>query len=218
MNANKLLRFAEMFYSMAAGEKLPENSKDVKVVLKNLSKLETFLARKKYAEKNFKHLGSGSSRVVYLTPDKTVVKLAKNNKGLAQNKAESNPKMKSKYLNKIFSYDKKYIWMHTDYLDNITPRKFKKLTGFDFDDFGECVRYRLREISDNSYAQGKEKPESYEEISKSSIFKGITELGDKFHLMSGDLAKLSSYGTKDDQIKLIDAGLTKKVFEDFYEE
>ncbi len=64
MDTNKLLRFANMFYSLAAAEELPPNSDDLKTVLSNVEKLETYAARKKYAEANLKHLSSGSSRIV----------------------------------------------------------------------------------------------------------------------------------------------------------
>ena len=97
MNADKILRIANFFMALASGqEELPENSKDLKTVLKNLEKLDNYSSRKEYAEKNLKHLSSGSSRIVYLTPNETILKLAKNDKGLAQNRAESNPKMKSR--------------------------------------------------------------------------------------------------------------------------
>src|ERR1700722_8282247 len=128
MNANKLLRFATMFYSLAAGEELPPNSKDIGVILSNLQKLETYSARKQYAEKNIKHLSSGSSRIVYLTPDKTIVKLAKNDKGIAQNQAEANPKMKSKFLNKILKHAENYAWIEVEYLDKITGKQFEEMT------------------------------------------------------------------------------------------
>src|SRR6185369_16062136 len=111
MNPNKLLRFANLFYSLAAGEELPSDSDDLKVVLSNIEGLETYNARKNYAERNLKHLSSGSSRIVYLTPSKTIIKLAKNDKGIAQNKAEANPAMKSKYLNKIINCAKNYSWL-----------------------------------------------------------------------------------------------------------
>ena len=48
-----------------------------------------------YAEANLQHISSGSSRVIYKSGDKAI-KLAKNDRGVAQNKAEANPKMKSK--------------------------------------------------------------------------------------------------------------------------
>lgn len=214
MNHDDLLKLAYSFCSLATGEKLPEDSKDIKVILSNLEKLETYQARKKYAEKNLKHLSSGSSRIVYLTPDKTVLKLAKNDRGLAQNKVESNPKMKSKYLNKILGHAKNNAWIEVDYLDKITTKDFEEMTGLDFDEFGESLRYGLKSVSGNS---DKDKPENFDKIEKTKIYKEMKDLGKKWKLMPGDLARISSWGTKDGKPVLIDAGLTKDVFEEFYE-
>lgn len=216
MNINKLLRFASMFQSLAAAEKeeLPENSDNLKTILKNIEKLETYHARKKYAEKNLKHLSSGSSRIVYLTADKTIIKLAKNDKGIAQNKAESNPKMKSKYLNKILGSAKNHSWIETTFLKKITEKQFKKMTGIDFDDFGDSIRYGLRNVSSDKKV---DEPENFKEVSESDIYKELKDVASKFKLMPGDIARISSWGTKDDHPVLIDAGLTKDIFEEFYE-
>jgi hypothetical protein len=216
MNINSLLRKAHLFYTLASdSEKLPENSKDLKTILKNIESLETYQARKKYAEKNLKHLSSGSSRIVYLSPDKTIIKLAKNDKGIAQNKAEGNLKMKSKFLNEIIKQAKNHYWIETHYLDKITAKDFKEMTGLDFDDFDDSIRYGLRDVSGNT---DKDKPESFDKVSKSEIYKEMKRIGEKFKLMPGDLARISSWGTKDGRPVLIDAGLTKEVFEDFYED
>jgi len=215
MDPNKLLRFANMFYSLAAGEELPQDSSDLKVVLSNIEKLETYNARKKYAERNLEHLSSGSARIVYLTPDKTIVKLAKNDKGIAQNKAESNPKMKSSYLNKIISCAKNYAWCETHYLDKITEKDFEKMTGLDFEEFGDAIRYGLKEMSGNT---DKKKPKNFDEVSKSDIYKEMKDIGQKFKLLPGDMARISSWGTKDGKPILIDAGLTRDIFEEFYED
>ena len=215
MNPNKLLRFATMFYSLAAGEELPPDSKDLKQVLSNIEKLETYNARKKYAERNLKHLSSGSSRIVYLTPSKTIVKLAKNDKGIAQNKAESNPAMKSKYLNEILGCAKNYAWCETHYLEKITEKEFEEMTGIKFDDFGEAIRYGLKEISGNS---DKEKPENFEKVARSDIYKEVKDIGEKFKLLPGDMARISSWGSKDGRPILIDAGLTRDIFDEFYED
>lgn len=214
MNLKKILKFATLYYSLAAAEELPENSKDLSVILKNIEKLETYHARKKYAEKNLKHLSSGSSRIVYLTPKKTIIKLAKNDKGIAQNKAEANPDMKSKYLNKIIKHASNFSWLETHYLDKITAKDFKKMTDLDFDDFGEAIRYGLKNVSGNT---DKDKPKNFDEIVDSAIYKDLKEIGKKFKLMPGDLARISSWGTKDGKPILIDAGLTKEVFEEYYE-
>lgn len=215
MNPNKLLRFANMFYSLAAGEEIPSDSDDLKTVLSNLEKLETYTARKEYAERNLKHLSSGSSRIVYLTPGKTIVKLAKNDKGIAQNQAEANPKMKSKFLNKILSSSKDGVWIEVPYLDKISEKDFKEMTGLEFNDFGESIRFALKNVSGNT---DKEKPKNFAEVEKSDIYKELKDIGEKFKLMPGDLARISSWGVKDGNPVLIDAGLTADVFADFYED
>ena len=215
MDVNKLLKKANYFYSLAAGEeKLPENSKDLKTILKNIEGLENFNSRKEYAEKNLKHLSSGSSRIVYETPDHTIVKMAKNAKGLAQNEAECNPEMKSKYLNEVLGHAENYSWMETHFLDKITTKEFEEMTGLDFEDFGESIRYGLKNVSGNSDA---EKPENFDKVEKSEIYREMKKIGERFKLMPGDLARISSWGTKDGRPVLIDAGLTKDVFAEYYE-
>ena len=179
MNLNKLVRFANFFYSLATNsEPLPEDSKD-------------------------------------LTPDKTIVKLAKNDKGLAQNKAEANPKMKSPFLNKILSHAPNYSWIETHYLDKISKPDFKKMTGLEFNDFGDSIRYGLKNVSGNTDL---EKPENFDKVEKSDIYKELKRIGKTFKLMPGDLARISSWGTKDGHPILIDAGLTADVFSDYYED
>jgi hypothetical protein len=215
MNANKLLRFATMFHSLAAGEELPPDSEDIGIVLSNLQKLETYSARKQYAEKNLKHLSSGSSRIVYLTPDKTIVKLAKNDKGIAQNKAEANPEMKSKFLNKILKHAENYAWIEVEYLDKITGKQFEEMTDVPFSDFDEAIRFGLKDVSENT---GLTKPKNFDKVSQSEIYKEMKRLGENYKLLPGDLARISSWGTRDGRPILIDAGLTKEVFEEFYED
>jgi hypothetical protein len=215
MNINKLLRFADIFYSLASSEELPSDSKDLPTILKNIAALETYTARKDYAEKNLKHLSSGSSRIVYLSPKKTIIKISKNEKGIAQNRAEANPKMKSKYLNEILGHASNYVWIETYYLDKITTKDFEKMTGLKFEDFGEAIRYGLKNVSENSDL---EKPENFDKVEKSSIYKEMKKIGSEFRLMPGDIARISSWGTKDGRPILIDAGLTSAVFSEFYEE
>lgn len=215
MNPNKLLRFANIFYSLASSEELPADSSDLGTILSNLQKLDTYSARKEYAEKNLEHLSSGSSRIVYLTPAKTIVKLAKNDKGIAQNKAEANPEMKSKFLNKILRHADNYAWIETQYLDKITGKQFEEMTHIPFSDFEEAIRYGLKNVSENKDIT---KPENFDEVAKSEIYKEMKRVGERFRLMPGDLARISSWGTKDGRPVLIDAGLTAQVFADFYED
>lgn len=207
MDPNKLLKIANYFYSLASSESLKE-------ILKEIEGLEHYNARKEYAEKNLEHLSSGSSRIVYLSPEKTIIKMAKNDKGIAQNKAECNPKMKSKFLNEVISHAENYTWMQTHFLEKITEKEFEEMTGLDFDDFGESIRYGLRDVSGNKDV---EKPKNFDKVEKSEIYKEMKKIGEQFKLMPGDLARISSWGTKDGRPVLIDAGLTADVFSDYYD-
>ena len=215
MDIKSLLNKIDLFVSLASAEKelLPADSDNLSTILKNIEKLETYKARKKYAEKNLKHLSSGSSRVVYLTDDKTVIKLAKNDKGIAQNKAEANPKVKSKYINKIVGKARNYSWIQTAYLEKLTEKEFEKMTDIPFNDFCDSIRYGLRELSSST----KKKPKCFDDVSKTEIYKELEKVGKKNKLLGGDLAKISSYGSNGEHPVLIDTGLTKEIFEKFYE-
>lgn len=214
MDADKLLKFSNKYLRIALGEELPEDSDDLTKVLKNLEKLETFRARKKYAERNLKHLSSGSSRVVYLTNKGTIVKLAKNEKGLAQNEVESNPKMKSKYINKILRSAKNNSWIETEKLEKIKEKQFEEMTGVNFKLFSAAISYGLKDMAGTSH----EKPSDFDDVKSSDVYKEMLSLGKKFKLMPGDMARISSWGVLKGHPVLIDAGLTREVYDKFYED
>lgn len=208
-----LLKMADKFFSLAATkEELPENSDDQKTILKNLEKLETFAARVKYAEKNLKRLGAGSSRVVFVLPDENILKLAKNDRGIEQNEVESNPKMKSKILNKILGKAKNHAWIITQYLDKIKEKEFEEMTGINFKDFGSAISYGLQDVADTT----RKKPKCFDEVSDSFVYKELERLGEKFSLLPGDMIRISSWGCRDGHPVLIDAGLTKAIFDKYY--
>ena len=214
MDIDKILRYVSRFYSMAVSkEELPSDSDDLRTVLSNLEKLETFCARKKYAERNLKHFSGGSSRIVYLTDDGTIVKLAKNEKGLAQNKVESNPKMKSKFLNKMIKSARNNAWIECPYLKKIKAKQFKELTGISFDLFSSAIEYGLKDVAGTYH----DKPSDFDDVKDSEIYKELIKAGKKFKLMPGDMARISSWGVLDDHPVLIDAGLTREVYDKFYE-
>ena len=50
--------------------------------------LKSHAGRNRYAQEHLQRLSSGSSRIVYKIDDEKVLKLAKNDKGIAQNEVE----------------------------------------------------------------------------------------------------------------------------------
>ena len=96
-------------------------------------------------------------------------------------------------------------------MKDITAKQFEKMTGISFDDFDAALGYELKKKSSD-----KEKPENFEKVSKTKIYKEIVEAAKKLNLASGDLGRISSWRQKDDRPILSDAGLTKKIYSDFY--
>jgi uncharacterized protein YpmB len=216
MKTNTLLRLTALFYSLASEEELPANSKDIKTILKNIEDLETYASRKAYAEKNLEHLSSGSSRIVYLTPKKTVIKLAKNDKGIAQNKEEvAADKCSSKYINKVLDQAKNHSWIEVPFLDDLTEKEFEDMTDITFKDFADAIEYGLKAISGNS---DKKKPKNFDDVEKTDIYRDIVDVAKKKDLMPGDLGRISSWRAKDGKPILADAGLSEKIFSEFYED
>lgn len=209
---HNLFNKINFFSSIAKSESLPPNSTNLKTILSNIESIDTFQAKKKYAEINLKHLSSGSSRLVYLSPSKTIIKIAKNPKGIAQNKAEANPKLKSPLLNKIISHSKDYSWIQTTFLNKLTEKEFQSQTNINFKDFAISIKYELQNISETSKA----KPKNFDSISSSKFFKEISNVAKKSNLMPGDIARISSWGQLNNHPVLIDAGLTKPIFDEFY--
>jgi len=218
MNPDNLLKLANLFYSTAdshSKERLPKNSEDLPEVLKNIERLDTYKARVEYAENNMEHLSSGSARIAFKTNEDTVIKLAKNDKGIAQNKVEVKASGTSKFINKCIRHAKNMYWIEVDYLDKISEKDFEKLSGISFKDFGEAISYGLKNVSENS---GEKKPKNFDEVSKTEIYKEIKKVGEELELLPGDLERISSWHRKGNQLILVDAGLTRKVYDDYYDD
>jgi len=213
MNTNEINLLVRFFLTAAKSEKLPPKSKDFDTILSNLSKLDTHKARVDYAERCLEHLSSGSSRVIYKMDD-NVLKLAKNDRGIAQNKVEANPKMKSKYINPTIKADKNGVWKISPYLEKITEKEFEELTGINFKDFGEVASYEMNKGEDSD---PKPKVKDYDKIAKSDIVKEFIRLGKEFDLLSGDMVRISSFGKNDGHPVLLDSGLNSKVFSEYYD-
>lgn len=207
MGMEKLLKRINLFHKLATSEK------NIDKILEKLSSFDTFKDRVDYAENNIEHLSSGSSRVIYVLPDKTVLKLAKNDRGVAQNKVEGNPKMKSKFINETIKLDKNGYWKTSPFLEKITEKEFEKMVGISFKDFGEAISYGLKDVSEDKDAK---KPENFGKIEKTDLYRDLVKLGKQFSLMPGDMARISSWGQVDDHPTLLDAGLTKDIYKKFY--
>lgn len=182
----------------------------------DLKSERSYLGKLKYAEKYLKKIGSGSSRVVYKIDDEKVLKLAKNKKGLAQNKLEidlyDELENTSSILAKIFDRDENNLWVEMELAKKMTNKKFEELAGFKLDDmynffYGRKINRRIEHnLSD--------------EIFDTEIFMDLQDLVFGYNVSYGDLSRLSSWGVVirdgEETPVLVDFGLNEKVHYEYY--
>lgn len=136
----------------------------------------------------YRYIGEGSSRQVFDLNNGYVVKIAKNNAGIEQNKVESN----------ISLNDNSYIFAKVKYYSR---------------DYSYIVMPKARRIDDISYVFDYLGVRNKREFFN---LKFIRRLMDKYNLVSGDLIRKSSWGVINGRIYMIDYGFTQRIKEKYY--
>lgn len=151
--------------------------------LDTLEKLKTFKERIHFAENNLKVIGVGTSRIVFEYGDK-VFKLAKNRKGIMQNKIEI-LKSKSNFdlFAKIFDYSPTNKWLimektfpvSFDDFEKYADIKWEHMLGF----MAECILINISE-----------KYKDYYEFFIKQQYKGTKSILNNFHKLKYNKEKL----------------------------
>lgn len=190
--------------------------------VEEFKKLSSFNARIKYCEEHLQRISSGSARIAYKIDDQKVLKLAKNKKGLAQNNVEIT---QSGYgdidgvVAQVFEHDEDNLWLEMELARKVKKSDFKRITGFDFDDYAAAINNVGVEHSRRGYKMQIDEDlfqEMWEDEFTSEMFDYIVG----YKVPTGDLMKLSTYGVvkRDwgDSIVIIDYGLDKDVLSSHY--
>ena len=201
MKFNKILKLAELLEKLATSAN----------ILESISQADNFSSKLEIAEKNYKHLSQGSSRAILIVPPGQCLKVAKNEKGIAQNLQEAKIP-KSKYINGVVKSSKDGSWIICKLLEDLTEKKFEELTNINFKDFSKCIKYELQDIAETS----KSKPSNFNSINKKDIFKEIVKVAKKYKLLPGDIGRISSWKLDKNTPKLVDCGLTRKIYDKYY--
>lgn len=181
-------------------------------------------------------LGEGSSRAAFLLDSKRVLKVAINNKGLAQNKAEyelSQHPGVAPLVTRIFRVGKDYSWLVSELVRPLrTNKEFEQLTQVPWSffisflsfyegngDIGKSFNLAVKSQID----QDRRKKSPFPGISVRRIehlpFIGrfMTALGNRPDLIPADLMKLDHWGkTPDQRVVLLDSGYTEEVWSSHY--
>ena len=201
--------------------------------------LNSYNKKIQYCNDNLQRIASGSSRIVYKIDDATVLKLAKNQKGIAQNEAETQYRddmYAPDIFAEVYDNDENFYWIEMQLARKAKPTDFKKLTGYDFKTFTYFVTYSAQQyLPRTRYGFGFSVPTEYKQLFDSeefqnvvwdnpdNVFYQVNEYLTSYQIEKyGDVQRISSWGVvKDkqdgtDKLVLIDYGLTDDIFNQYY--
>lgn len=189
--------------------------------LQEFANLGSYAKRIKYCNDRLRRISSGSSRIVYQVDDEKVLKIAKNQKGIAQNDAE-NDWVIQKYdiVAKVFETDRDGLYNEMELASKVTPTIFKSLVGFDFKRITDYLPYAANMFNRNVKTIFTPTQQEIQFIKSSEWLQNLADLVVQADMPMADLFKLNSYGVvKRDgnpHIVLIDYGLTNNVYDEYY--
>lgn len=176
--------------------------------MKQFESLENTNMMLSYAESFLEFLGKGSSRAAFILSNKYALKIALNQKGIAQNKTEvavyTNPKTKS-VIAKVHNADSEYKWLISDIvrpLQKGSEREFMSLTGLDWERFKKF-------LNEKDLTEFKGEPPKIAVAVKATM--------EANNLLKGDIREIDHWGkTPDGRLVLLDYGFTGEVWDEHY--
>lgn len=197
--------------------------------------LRKFTERIKYCEQNLQRISSGTSRIVYKIDNEKVLKLAKNQKGLAQNQTEidwGHDYYFEDILAHTFDNDEKALWVEMELARKVTKDSFKSILGYSLEDLAIYLKYidftnvRPDKNLADMYGRMIKNPEDETRVldfdfwAEDNFATLMSEFMVNTKSPNGDFCRFSSYGLVKrhgkDQIVLIDFGLTGDVYGTYY--
>jgi hypothetical protein len=180
-----------------------------------------------YAKERAAKIGAGSSRVAFEIPfegRKTVLKIAKNGKGLEQNEHEAQM-FNDYYLRGLqitipmIDYDEesdKPSWIHTEFASKARDADFVKVCGFNL---AQTMQYA-------GFLSGKERPrtdterawfdEHQDRLEDNEFMHSLVDFIGNYDLPTGDYQRLANWGIYNGSPVIIDVGLNNEIFANHY--
>lgn len=114
---------------------LMEMAYPVNFSLEEFASIPSFKGRIAYCEQRLERLGSGTSRIAYKVDDEKCLKIAKNQKGIAQNIHEAHSILNRYDIGAtVYNYDENSLWVEMQLARKCTKPEFKRIMGVSFDD------------------------------------------------------------------------------------
>lgn len=189
----------------------------------------------RYAASSFGllELGIGSSRIVFDADGGKVIKLARNQRGLEQNRLEATAG-KDPYVHRavasVYDWSDDFAWVVAERLEPLSDSDFKaaeSASGVPWSDvrallgLSDKSEYNAtaEEITNKLSSKGEKVAKSAPDCPRGRDFLEVLIgfLERYKDMLPGDIVKLSSWGVNDKGcLKLLDFGITRKKFEELY--
>jgi len=166
--------------------------------------IKSFAGKQRYAKEHLLgKVGAGSSRAVFKIDDEKVLKVALNDRGISQNRAEAEGyKQNYDVLARVFDVDYDDMWIEMELAKKIAPKRFMQLTGTNPDEVATWLAKQrgttgwrntdVRDLNENDFALE------------------LQEFTDDYQYpVPGDFGRISSYG------EVLRDGVPKVVVVDF---
>lgn len=191
--------------------------------MEHFKSLRKYSERVRYCDQHLKKISAGSARIVYIIDNEKVLKLAKNEKGVAQCEVEiqwGNDSYFGGILAKTLDSHPDGLWVEMELARKVKKGDFKTLAGFNFDDLNTYLRNAEQQNKGRKPIFGID-PEVQEALDENEFVTELKDLMNSMDAPAGDMTRLNSYGlvkrNGHDTIVLIDFGLTNDVYSDYYD-
>lgn len=188
---------------------------------------KSFASRVRYAQERAKKIGVGSSRIAFEIEYEgrpTILKIAKNKKGIAQNEYESQM-FGDYYLTSMnmtipmIDHDEENdppTWIHTEKAEKMKPAQFKKFfSGLDPYEVLDAVAYLAGKTRGRQLSP--EKVELYNELfEENEYINNLVDIIGNYDIPPGDFARLANWGVYKNSPVIIDIGGSSEVLKLYY--
>ncbi len=187
--------------------------------MEQFKNIKSFTERVRYCKTHLQRIAEGSSRMVFKIDEQKVLKLAKNRKGLSQNKSEADMGYNEGYFDciaEVFDYDDNYLFVEMELAKKCTPNDFKRITGYDFKTFAKFIESEKYGRLTREFEQ-----DFIDEVyNEQAIMVQVSEFIRTYNMPVADLLTIKHYGVVnrngEEVIVIIDYGLTEEVFSKHY--
>lgn len=186
----------------------------------NISAMSSFKKILAHAREKSKRIGGGSSRVAFTIPyegRQTVLKIAKNKKGIAQNEYESSL-LNDYYVQSlnvtipIIDHDEeKNIWIHMEKAEKVTEKEIEDHFGCNL----VCLNLNIMYVLNKPYWRTIRHDEIID-LSENENFQKLLTLVGNFDLQEQDLMHIGNWGKWQGKPVVIDLGLSEDIYKTYY--